>query len=121
MNVKIKNMPRLTLANLLRRRKMTLNDFINESGVQTYAALVNRCARIGVQPPPEEEYKSLRPAVVTSQSDGVIVLEPPDVVENKKEEIPTKQHVLEDEQTQSRVTKNVRKKKKKETSVEDEK
>ena len=77
----VKNLPRLKLSDLLRRRKMTLDWFIKESGVQTYEALCARCHRLGVQPPPESDWKALRPKKVSSPSDGVVVLDPPDVTE----------------------------------------
>jgi hypothetical protein len=76
MFIKIKNMPKLGLANLLRRRKMTLKQFIEEFGISTYAGLETRCARMGVEPPTEDEYKVVRPNMVSSPSDGVVVLPP---------------------------------------------
>jgi hypothetical protein len=79
--IKVKNMPRLRLTDLLRRRKTTLDAFITESGVQTYEALVIRCNRLGVAPPDRSAWDELRPDIVSSPSDGVVVLDPPDVVE----------------------------------------
>lgn len=85
--VNIKNLPQLRLADLLRRRKMTLNSFIEESGVQTYEALALKCERLGCVPPLREEWQALRPAIVSSPSDGVIVMDPvPALVE--EEEVP---------------------------------
>lgn len=81
--VKVKNMPRLRLSDLLRRRKMTLETFVTDSGVQTYEALVIRCQRLGCLPPAEAEYKKLRPDAVNSPSDGVVVLDPPPVIEEQ--------------------------------------
>jgi hypothetical protein len=60
---------------------MSLETFIDDSGVQTYEGLVNRCNRLGCQPPTLEEYRVLRPHIVSSPQDGVVVLEPPDVTE----------------------------------------
>lgn len=74
-------MPTLGLLNLLKRRKMTLLQFIEENGIQTYGALVGRCNAIGVKPPSEEEYKNIAPAPLTSQQDGVIVIEPLPVID----------------------------------------
>ncbi len=79
--IELKNMPRLKLADLLRRRKMTLEQFIEESGVQSYEGLVIRCQRIGVQPPRETEYKELKPKPVNSQQDGIVILEAPKVID----------------------------------------
>jgi hypothetical protein len=82
MHMALKNMPRLRLADLLKRRKMTLLQFINESGVQTYEGLVNRCDRIGVQPPAKDEYMILKPEIVSSPQDGVVILEPEPIPED---------------------------------------
>jgi len=62
---------------------MSLNDFITESGVQSYVGLQERCTRIGVLPPSNEEYAALRPGVVTSQSDGIVVLDAPQVIDER--------------------------------------
>lgn len=76
MHVNLKNMPRLRLADLLRRRKMTLKQFVDESGIQAYGAMIERCAALGVQPPTEAEYLIIVPVQVSVQQDGVVVLEP---------------------------------------------
>lgn len=82
MQVKVKNLPKLTLHNLLRRRKMTLQQFLAESGIHAYAALVNKCSEIGVQPPTEQEYLAVVPTQVSSPQDGIVVLEPIPVVDD---------------------------------------
>lgn len=81
MNTEIKNLPRLRLADLLRRRKMRLERFLDESGIHSYGGLVAKCKKIGVQPPTETEYRSVRPIQVSSQQDGVVVLDPPPVID----------------------------------------
>lgn len=86
MQVKMKNMPRLRLADLLRRRKMTLQQFLNENMISSYGVLTNKCLSMGVQPPPEDEYLRLvgqaLPVVASDQQNGVIVIEiePYDVI-----------------------------------------
>lgn len=75
-NIKLKNMPQLTLADVLRRRKSTLAAFVKESSVQSYAGLVELCHNLGMAPPPEDEYMKLNPRPVTSQQDGIVVIEP---------------------------------------------
>lgn len=78
----VKNMPRLKLVDLLRRRKMTLRQLLDEFGITTYAGLVIRCERMGVAPPPEEDFKVAFPdKPVNSPQEGVVVLEPPPVVD----------------------------------------
>lgn len=76
MQVKLKNIPKLMLSDLLRRRKMTLKQFLDESGIYAYAALINKCNEIGVQPPLEKDYLSAVPTTVSSPQDGIIVLDP---------------------------------------------
>src|SRR5262245_42644452 len=81
MNVKLKNLPKLRLGDLLRRRKMTLKQFLDESGVHSYGGLVERCHSIGVLPPDEAENHVAQPVMVSSPQDGVVVLEPPAVID----------------------------------------
>lgn len=81
-NVRLKNMPILSLADVLRRRKQTLKSFVDESGQQSYEGLVVLCNKLGMSPPDEETYtKEVNPPLVTSQQDGVVVLDPPPMVD----------------------------------------
>lgn len=82
-NVKLKNMPVLTLADVLRRRKISLETFVHDLGVQSYEGLVLWCNDFGVQPPSEDAYNEIRPEVRTSQQDGVVVLDPPPVIDEQ--------------------------------------
>lgn len=75
-------MPRLTLLNLLRRRRTTLARYVRESGVQTYSALVTQCERLGVLPPSVKEFEDAFPQAVTCPTDGVVVVEPMPVVDD---------------------------------------
>ena len=74
--VKKKTTPKLNLSDLLRRRKLSLQQFLKESGVTTYNELVIRCGRIGVQPPTHEDFSAVVNVVVSSPTEGVVVLEP---------------------------------------------
>ena len=75
-------MPRLTLADVLRRRRQTLKKFVDDSGVQSYEGLCNLCHRLGMLPPDEGTYKrEVNPPLVSSQLDGIVVLDPPPVVD----------------------------------------
>lgn len=79
----LKNMPRLKLADLLRRRKMTLRQLLDEFGITTYNGLCIRCERMGCAAPPEEDFKAAYPTgPVNSPQEGVVVLEPPPVVDD---------------------------------------
>lgn len=78
----IKNVPKLKLGDLLRRRKMTLRQLLDEFGITTYAGLVIRCERMGVASPSEEDFRVAFPnKPVNSPQEGVVVLEPPPVVD----------------------------------------
>jgi len=79
----LKNMPKLKLGDLLRRRKMALRQFLDEFGLTTYEGLVIRCDRMGVQPPNETDFKAARPSdPVNNPTEGVVVLEPPPVIDD---------------------------------------
>lgn len=74
-NVILKNQPKVTLEQVLKRRKVTLKEYVKDVGVQTYGGLVALCARLGVTPPGEEKYMGeINPPLVTSQQDGVVVI-----------------------------------------------
>ena len=92
MHVNIKNMPRLRLADLLRRRKMTLAQFVDESGIQAYGAMIDRCRALGVQPPTEQEYLVVVPVPVSVQQDGVVVVEAPPEPEEAQQELEFDPH-----------------------------
>jgi hypothetical protein len=79
---KKKNLPKLRLADLLKRRKMTLKQLLDEFGITTYAALTIRCERMGVQAPSQEEFDVVAGTVVSSPTEGVVVLEAPPVIED---------------------------------------
>lgn len=83
MRVVVKNMPKLKLGDLLRRRKMTLKQMLDEFGITTYEGLAIRCTRMGVLPPTEAEFKAVGPKVrVNSPTEGIVVVEPPHVVDD---------------------------------------
>lgn len=73
----VKNLPKLRLADLIKRRKTTLKTFLSEFGITTYEGLLERCARMGVGSPTRDEFMATETPVVSSPSEGVIVLEPP--------------------------------------------
>lgn len=74
--------PRLRLADLIRRRRTTLKSFVNELGLTTYTALGIYCQRVGVLSPSVEEFDAVFPpaAKVNSPKEGVVVLEAPPVI-----------------------------------------
>lgn len=76
-------MPRLQLADLLKRRKMSLLQFVTEHAITTYEGLCARCEWMGVSPPTDEQYGELVPSqrVVNSPQEGVVVVEAPVVID----------------------------------------
>jgi len=80
--IKVKNLPRLKLVDLLKRRKMTMRRLLDEYGITTYESLLERCNRMGVSPPTQEEFMVHIPAIrVTSAPEGVLILEPPPIID----------------------------------------
>lgn len=79
----LKNQPSLTLTNVLRRRRTTLKELVNDLGVSTYAGLQRWCDRMGIVAPSQDEFdKVIPPSVrVNSPMEGVIVLEAPPVLD----------------------------------------
>ena len=83
--IKLQNLPRLKLADLLKRRRMTLKQFMQEFVITTYEGLSIRCNRMGVSAPSEADFLSATAGetVVTNQAEGVVVLEPPPPVSHE--------------------------------------
>ncbi|MFA6608957.1 MAG: hypothetical protein WCT07_03570 [Candidatus Paceibacterota bacterium] len=122
-NIKVRNAPRLKLSDLLRRRKMTLKLFMDEFGITTYEALAIRCKRLGVQPPDESAFVALNMPLVSSPTEGVIVL----AIEPEQDDVPRirnglVQQLVVEEQDNLEVTEGTQKKqrKKKESLPTDE-
>lgn len=81
--IKLKNLPRLKLTNLLKRRKSTLNDFMKEFGLTTYESLKITCARMGVETPTIEEFNELDTVsngkqFINSPAEGVVTAPAPE-------------------------------------------
>ena len=88
----------MTLELLIKRRKTSLKQFVNDAGVQNYGALVALCERMGVVSVDEQTYvNAVKPELVTSQEDGVVVisLEPEQKSFDRKRKISRK-HTNED-------------------------
>jgi len=83
------NLPAISLVDLLRKRKMTLEKFVNEFGLASFESLKIRCERMGVAPPSEELYNSVKSTVVVnSPPDGILVMEAPKfIAENSGKEL----------------------------------
>lgn len=67
--------PNIKLTTLLSRKKLDLASWSRDNGIFTYSSLVERCNRIGVEPPSEETFIAVLPiAPVSSPTDGIVVL-----------------------------------------------
>jgi len=92
-----RSISKVTLLNVLKRRKSNLKRFLEETGIVTYELLLTRCDSMGVIPPEEQEFldatgaEAKGTATVSSPAEGVIVLNPPKIVNEltgQREEIP---------------------------------
>ena len=80
MRLQKKSLSRVALTDLLRRRRSSLQNFLEETGIVTYELLIERCASIGVIPPTEEDFRKVRGNPVlhnlSSPTEGIVVLNP---------------------------------------------
>jgi len=86
---------KVNLTDILRRRKKSLQQFLDETGIVTYELLKERCRSMGVSPPCEEQFLNVMGRgmpEVSSPAEGVIVILPiENLVQEEKlvqEEIP---------------------------------
>jgi hypothetical protein len=76
----LKGQPALKLNDLLRKRKTNLKKFITETGITSYGKLQEKCQKLGVSAPSEEEFKVIVPEPVTLQQEGIVVLDSPPLI-----------------------------------------
>ena len=112
MRLQKRSYSKVSLGDLLRRKKKSLKQFLDEVGIVTYELLITRCQAMGVNPPSEEDFKNamgnpLLPET-SSPTEGVVVLSPP-------AEIPTLQSP--EEKNASSEVQEIPKKKKKSSSL----
>lgn len=84
---RVRGLPPIRLQDLLKKRRTNLKDFLKNTGVATYATLEQKCQKLGVSPPTEEEFNSALGAVVSSPQEGIIVLDPPNLTKDTGEKI----------------------------------
>jgi hypothetical protein len=91
MRLQEKSLSKLTLADILRKKRKTLGDHLRELGIVTYDRLLKSCTSIGVIAPTEEEFLNAMGNPVTpdisSPMDGILVLNPPPLLEEDLEEV----------------------------------
>lgn len=84
---KLKNTPQISLLDLLRKRRTNLKSFVKEYGMTTYVALKERCQKLGVAPPSEDVFQESLGGKFSSPQEGLIVLDPPDLVKDSGERV----------------------------------
>lgn len=81
MRLQKKSYSRLSLVDLLRRKRSDLSRFLTDSGIVSFERLRERCESMGVLPPSEVEFNEARgnPSVhnFSSPSEGIVVLDAP--------------------------------------------
>lgn len=110
MRLQSRNYSKVTLNDILRKKRKTLKQFLNEMGIVTYELLKSRCQTMGIQPPDEQDFNNTlgNPLVpeTSSPTEGVIVLAP---LEEKIEYSASTPNTLTQQNTDSNL--NTKKKK----------
>jgi hypothetical protein len=85
MRLQKKSLSKVSLLDLLRRKRTNLTDYLGETGIVTYDLLVKRCNSIGLLPPSEDHFLKAKGYPIThevsSPTEGIVVLEPAIVVD----------------------------------------
>lgn len=76
-NFKIKRLPPIRLVDLLKKRKTNLKEFLETYGIVAYSTLIQKCNKMGVSPPDENEFKKIISVSNSSPQEGVVVLDSP--------------------------------------------
>jgi len=84
---KVKKLPPIRLVDLLRKRKTNLKQFLSSSGIVAYVTLLQKCEKMGVSPPNEEEFKNASGPIVSSPQEGVVVLDPPTLLSDSGQKV----------------------------------
>ena len=71
----------IKLEDLLRRRKSTLNQFLEDRGITTYEGLDSTCKRLGVLTPNHRSFIDCIDHYVSNPAAGVVVVPPSFVIE----------------------------------------
>ena len=71
----------IRLEDLLRRRKSTLKQFLDDRGITTYEGLDSTCKRLGVLTPNQSSFTECVDRYVSNPAAGVVVIPPAPVIE----------------------------------------
>ncbi len=79
MRLQKKSLSKISLTDLLRKKRSNLASFLKETGIFSYELLVSRCVSIGVVAPPESEFLKIRgnspTPSISSPTEGIVVLD----------------------------------------------
>lgn len=119
MRLQTKSLSRVSLLDLLRKKRSTLEKFLDDTGIVTYDKLVERCSSIGVVPPGEDQFHKAMGSPMThevsSPTEGVVVLAPlPEVHEEHL--MTSEEDILLEQQTET-TQRSPRKKRKNQDNV----
>jgi hypothetical protein len=80
MRLQQKSISRISLSDILRKKRSTLKDFLDTNGIASYELLVSRCGSLGVSAPSELEFLEAKGNPVTpefsSPTEGIVVINP---------------------------------------------
>lgn len=126
MRLQKKSYSRVSLTDLLRRKRSNLKKFLTETGIVTYELLLMRCESMGVVPPSASEFLAAKgnPVLheISSPTEGVVVIQAPpeetsvETTENSEESVLTEHVPNTDNSTDPIVTTDAFSKKKKKKS-----
>lgn len=94
-NYTVRGLPAIKLTDLLKKKRTNLKDFLKNSGIATYVTLQQKCSKMGVSPPDEEDFKKALGTVVSSPQEGLVVLEPPSLTNDAGQKISVDSFVHE--------------------------
>jgi hypothetical protein len=130
----VKKLPPIRLVDLLKKRKTNLKEFINSSGIFTFATLQKKCEKMGVSAPSESNFlEAVGNVIASSPQEGVVVLDPPVLLKDTGEKVlvdeiktdismvntPVTEPEKEEKPVETQVFSHKSTKKRRETSIEE--
>lgn len=113
-----RSLSKVSLMDILRRKKKTLKNFLNDTGIIAYETLLERCSSMGVMAPDIELFnetvgkKSEIEFSASSPTEGIVMLEPPLIVEENTGKFETFEELDPPSIEVEIITRQERKKKK---------
>lgn len=92
MRLQKKSLSKIALVDLLRRRRLTLERFLEDTGIVSYELLVERCTSLGVSAPDKKTFEKAagrnEVPTLSSPAEGIVIIQSPtvDVQDDETEE-----------------------------------